>query len=160
MDYIVIFTFLSFALQTQLQNVPHLAINLLQIIITTSINSMFCWKEQFTRQLCPRIWLVSKIFGYCPPKSHNWKFFQEIFALPTMRFSGNCLFKRQAGQVLAKSLDRYTLWGFRMTSLIKFSFNVSISVFVLGPYALVLLPVGRWHLRCVSGQTGYHALVC
>ena len=34
------------------------------------------------------------------------------------------------------------------------------NVFVLGPYALVLLPVGRWHLRCVSGQTGYHALVC
>ena len=34
------------------------------------------------------------------------------------------------------------------------------NVLVLGPYALVLLPVGRWHLRCVSGQTGYHALVC
>ena len=35
-----------------------------------------------------------------------------------------------------------------------------IYVFVLGPYALVVLPVGRWHLRCVSGLTGYHALVC
>ena len=31
-----------------------------------------------------------------------------------------------------------------------------LNVFVLGPYALVLLPVGRWHLRCVRATMHWY----
>ena len=42
---------------------PDLAINLLQILIPATINSLVCQKGQFTLQLCPRRWFVTKIFG-------------------------------------------------------------------------------------------------
>ena len=80
---------------------PDLAIYLLQILVTT-FNNILCWKGQFKLQLCPRrclnIWLL-------PSKSPNWKFFIENFACPERRFSGNYLSKRQAGWVLAESLE-------------------------------------------------------
>ena len=47
---------------------PDLAINLLQILIPATINSLVCQKGQFTLQLCPRRWFVTKIFGYYTPK--------------------------------------------------------------------------------------------
>ena len=82
---------------------PDLAIYQTQILITTSCNSILCWKGSFTLQPCLRRWLVSKIFSYylLPPKSQNWKFFTETFACPKMSISGNCLSK---GQILATSL--------------------------------------------------------
>ena len=43
---------------------PDLAINLLQILIPATANSLICQKEQFTLQLCPRRWFVTKIFCY------------------------------------------------------------------------------------------------
>ena len=47
---------------------PDWATNLLQILIPTIFNSLLCQKGQFTLQLCPKGWVVSKIFGYYPPK--------------------------------------------------------------------------------------------
>ena len=48
---------------------PHLAIDLLQILIQATFNSLVCHKGQFTLQLCPRRWFVRKIFVYYPQKS-------------------------------------------------------------------------------------------
>ena len=84
---------------------PDLATYQLYILILTTFNSLLCQKGHFTLQLCPRRWFVSKITWLLPPKSKNWKLFIEIFACPKRRFSGNCISKRQAGWVLAKSLD-------------------------------------------------------
>ena len=47
---------------------PDLAINLLQILIPATINSLVCQKGQFTLQPCPRRWFVTMIFGYYTPK--------------------------------------------------------------------------------------------
>ena len=47
---------------------PGLAINLLQILIPTSFNSLLFQKRQITLQLCPKRWLVRKVFGYNPQK--------------------------------------------------------------------------------------------
>ena len=47
---------------------PDWVTNLLQILIPTIFYSLLCQKGQFTLQLCPRRWFVSKILGYYPPK--------------------------------------------------------------------------------------------
>ena len=44
------------------------ATNLLQILIPTIFNSLMCQNGQFTLELCPRRWFVSKILGFYPPK--------------------------------------------------------------------------------------------
>ena len=59
---------------------PDLATNLLQILISATINSLVCQKGQFTFQLCLRRWFVRKIFGYYNPKVKIQKIFIEIFA--------------------------------------------------------------------------------
>ena len=64
-----------------------LATQLLQIHVPTILNSLLCQKRQFTLQPCLRRWFVRNIED-CTKR----------------RFSGNCLSKRHAGQVLAKSL--------------------------------------------------------
>ena len=43
---------------------PDLATNLLTILIPATFNSLLCQKGQFTLYLCPRRWLVRKIFSY------------------------------------------------------------------------------------------------
>ena len=47
---------------------PDLATYLLQILIPATFSSLVCQKEQFILQLCPKRWLVRKIFGYYTPK--------------------------------------------------------------------------------------------
>ena len=47
---------------------PDLATYLLQILISATFNSLVCQKGQFKLQLCPRRWLVRKIFDYYTPK--------------------------------------------------------------------------------------------
>ena len=60
---------------------------------------------QFSLQLCPRRWFIGKIFYYNPQKVKIEKNSIEIFACPKRSISRNCLSKRQAGRVLAKSLS-------------------------------------------------------
>ena len=83
---------------------PDLATNLLQILIPAIFDSLVCQKGQFTLQLCPRRWFARKTLGHYTQKFKIQKIFIEIFACPNGRFLGNYLSKRQAGQVLAKSL--------------------------------------------------------
>ena len=47
---------------------PDLATYLPQILKATTFDSILCFKRQFILQLCPRRWLVIKIFGYRPQK--------------------------------------------------------------------------------------------
>ena len=47
---------------------PYLATNLLQILMTATINSLLCQKGQLTLHLFPIRWFARKIFGYYPPK--------------------------------------------------------------------------------------------
>ena len=43
---------------------PDLATNLLQILISSTINSLVCQKGQFTLQVCHRRWFIRKMVGY------------------------------------------------------------------------------------------------
>ena len=71
---------------------PDLATQLLQILITTTFNSLLCQKEQFTLQPCQTNWFVWKIFDYkLPPKSQNWKYAIETFACPKDKLYGSWL---------------------------------------------------------------------
>ena len=47
---------------------PDLAIDLLQILIPATFNSLVFQKGQFTLQLCPIRWFVRNIFAYHSPK--------------------------------------------------------------------------------------------
>ena len=87
---------------------PDLATTLLQILIPATISSLVCQKGQFTLQQCPRRRFVRKIFGYYTPKVKSEKSsYKFCLSKHYRRFFGNYLFKRQAGQVLAKSLLPY-----------------------------------------------------
>ena len=48
---------------------PDLAINLIQILIPTTINSLLYQEGQSTLQLCLRIWFLSEEFGQYKPKA-------------------------------------------------------------------------------------------
>ena len=87
-----------------------LATKRLQIFIPTTLNSLLCRKSQINLQPSPERWFTrKKTFGLLSPKIQNRKFFIKKFACPKRRFSGNYLSKRQAGRVLAKSLNMPTI---------------------------------------------------
>ena len=47
---------------------PDLAINLLQILLTKTCNSLLCQKRQFILQPCPRRWFLGKYLVITPKK--------------------------------------------------------------------------------------------
>ena len=47
---------------------PDIATNILQILISTTFNSLSCQTGQFILQLCPRGRFVKERFGYNPQK--------------------------------------------------------------------------------------------
>ena len=47
---------------------PDLATNLLQILISSTINSLVCQKGQFILQVCHRRWFIRKMVGYYTQK--------------------------------------------------------------------------------------------
>ena len=78
---------------------PDLAINLLQILIPATINSLVCQKGQFTLQLCPRRWFVTKYLVITPQKSKLKNLHRNV-CLSKQFFLGNCLFRRLTGRFL------------------------------------------------------------
>ena len=78
---------------------PDLAINLLQILIPATINSLVCQKGQFTLQLCPRRWFVTKYLVITPQKSKLKNLHRNV-CLSKQVFLGNCLFRRLTGRFL------------------------------------------------------------
>ena len=62
---------------------PDLAPYLLQILIPATFNSLVCQKEQFILQLCPKRWLVRKIFGYSTPKVKIEKSSEKLLPVQT-----------------------------------------------------------------------------
>ena len=88
---------------------PDLAIQLRQILIPTSFDSLLCNKKGNLHMPCPRRWLVKKKTFPLPPKrvleiENNWRICMEIFAFLKRCFPGNCPSKGQTKRVLAKSL--------------------------------------------------------
>ena len=83
---------------------PDLATQLLQMFVLTTFNSLMCQESQFTLQPCSRRCFFGKDL-VISLKESNSKFFLEVFAcINSVFILENYLSKRQAGQVLAKSL--------------------------------------------------------
>ena len=81
-----------------LNSCPYSATNLLQILIPTTFNSLFCQKGQFTLESYPRKWDFSQIFGYNPKKVQIKNSSKNFFSCPKRSFFlGNCLSNTMTG---------------------------------------------------------------